>query len=307
MMGAFCVLALGTTACADTRDLGRSPSTPAQIDAPASISQPTSAATSAPTAAAAQAPTPQKPAPTASASTSHDSATTWWRPASRPSWDYQLSVSADPATAVDILISDLEDTTAAQVAAIHARGGRAVCYVSAGSYEDWRADAADFPATVLGAALDGWPGERWLDIRQVKALRPILEHRVEACAAKGFDGIDFDNVDGYTHDTGFPLVDADQRSYNLMLADLAHSYGLAVGLKNNVDQIPGLVNAFDFAVNESCLEYAECSAYQPFLAAGKPVLHVEYDPAAGVCANPARAGLSSIIKNWDLDTWVQRC
>jgi hypothetical protein len=36
-----------------------------------------------------------------------------------------------------------------------------------------------------------------------------------ACAAKGFDGVDPDNVDGWDgNDTGFPLTAADQITYN---------------------------------------------------------------------------------------------
>ncbi len=37
-----------------------------------------------------------------------------------------------------------------------------------------------FPASVLGSK-NGWPGEKWLDIRQTSVLLPIMESRVQKC------------------------------------------------------------------------------------------------------------------------------
>jgi hypothetical protein len=44
--------------------------------------------------------------------------------------------------------------------------------VNAGAWERFRRDK-DFPDSVLGRALDGWPGERWVDIRRMGVLAPI--------------------------------------------------------------------------------------------------------------------------------------
>lgn len=49
---------------------------------------------------------------------------------------------------------------------------------SAGSYENWRPDAADFPAADVGAPLAGWAGEKWLNIRST-AVRAIM---LKVCA-----------------------------------------------------------------------------------------------------------------------------
>lgn len=38
---------------------------------------------------------------------------------------------------------------------------------SAGTKEDWRDDADDFPDEALGAALGDWEGEVWLDVNDV--------------------------------------------------------------------------------------------------------------------------------------------
>ena len=43
-------------------------------------------------------------------------------------------------------------------------GRKVVCYIDAGTWEDWRPDAAQFTTSLLGRS-NGWPGERWLDVR----------------------------------------------------------------------------------------------------------------------------------------------
>lgn len=47
---------------------------------------------------------------------------------------------------------------------LHDQGKHVVCYISIGSYEDWREDAGDFPDDAVGNTMDGWAGEKWLDI-----------------------------------------------------------------------------------------------------------------------------------------------
>jgi len=51
---------------------------------------------------------------------------------------------------------------------------------------------------------------------------------------------------------------------------------LEIGLKNSLALIEDLVDHYDFAVNEQCAEFDECSDYKPFTSANKPVFHVEY-------------------------------
>jgi hypothetical protein len=45
------------------------------------------------------------------------------------------------------------------VAQLHAAGAHVVCYLSAGSWEDWRPDRQRYPAGVIGKAYDGWVRE----------------------------------------------------------------------------------------------------------------------------------------------------
>jgi hypothetical protein len=234
----------------------------------------------------------------------------WWKPAASAglSWQIQFTGALDTHVAATVWDVDGEGTTKAQVAALHKAGAKVICYVSAGSYEDWRPDAGQFPASVLGKDLDGWPGEKWLDVRQWAILQPIMKKRFQACAAKGFDAVDPDNMDSYANDNGLGLTAADQLTYDKRIAALAHSLRLGVGLKNDLDQVPALVGAFDFAVNEQCAKYSECARLRPFVAAGKPVFEIEYDvPVTTFCASSRKLGFTAIRKRMSLDAWRQGC
>lgn len=232
----------------------------------------------------------------------------WWRPARGMTWQWQLSGPLDLSVPVQVYDVDLFDTSAQQVAALHARGRKVICYLNAGAYEPRRPDSARFPKAVLGNAMDGWPDERWLDVRRLDLLQPLLGARLDLCRAKGFDGVEPDNVDGYANDSGFPLSAADQLRFNRWLADAAHARGLAVGLKNDLEQVAALQPVFDFAVNEECMQYDECTMLSAFVRAGKPVLHVEYDLTPGsFCPTARRLGFSSMRKNLDLDVPRTAC
>ena len=150
-----------------------------------------------------------------------------------------------------------------------------MCYYSAGTYEPDRPDSNEFPESVLGNPVIGWPGEKWLDIRQLDVLGPIMVNRTIIAQSKQCDGLEPDNVDGYANPTGFPLTYQDQISCNSVppsliarinltidntfIANISHAYQLGVALKNDVEQIPDLVDLFDFTVNEQCHQYNEAS------------------------------------------------
>ena len=230
-----------------------------------------------------------------------------WVPGQGATWQWQLSGALDPGVEAEIYDLDYEHTSPADVSALKQDGRRLVCYVSVGSWEEFRPDAGDFPDEVLGEVMDGWPDERWLDIRRLDLLQPLLAARMDQCAAKGFDAVEPDNVDGYANNTGFPLSAEDQLAFNRAVAGMAHERGLSVALKNDLGQIPDLVDYFDFAVNEECVLYDECGEYRPFTDAGKAVLHVEYEGSLDFCAQTARLGLSSMLKPLDLGPDRQPC
>ncbi|WP_223290986.1 endo alpha-1,4 polygalactosaminidase [Streptomyces avicenniae] len=230
-----------------------------------------------------------------------------WRPAPGTPWQWQLGGTLDLTVDVPVYDVDGFETTAAQVAELHARDVRVICYVNAGAWEEFRPDADAFPPELLGEG-NGWPGERWLDIRELDALRPLLAARFDMCAEKGFDAVEPDLLEGFTNDTGFPLTAADQLAFNRMVASLAHDRGLAVGLKNDGAQAAELVDDFDFAVSEECAAFGECELLLPFVEQGKAVLHVEYDLAADeFCAETTALGFSSMVKRLELDAWREPC
>ena len=145
-------------------------------------------------------------------------AAAWWRPAQNTTWQWQLSGRSTSRCPRRCTTSTCSTRRASVVASLHAKGRKVVCYISAGSYENGRPDCSSFPAAVLGNALDGWPDERWLDIRRIDLLGPIMTKRLDLCRSKGFDGVEADNVDGYSNGSGFPLTAADQLAYNRFLA-----------------------------------------------------------------------------------------
>ena len=230
------------------------------------------------------------------------------RPPVGAAWQYQLSGPLDLDVDAEVFDVDGDETSADDIAHLHARGAYVVCYISAGTFEEWRDDASAYPDDVLGRPLDDWPGERWVDVRRTDVLLPIIEDRLARCAAKGFDAVELDNVDGYTHDTGFDLSAADQIAFDLALAAAAHRAGLAVGLKNSAELVVDLVDAFDFAVVEECIAYDECDRYVPFVEADKAVFLVEYglEPDE-VCPRARALGFSAIVKRSDLGAPVQPC
>jgi hypothetical protein len=235
-----------------------------------------------------------------------------WKPPVVLSFQVQYSGTIDLTVEAQLFDLDGFDTPKATVDQLHANGKNVACYLSAWSFEDWRRDAAAYPAAVLGSPLDGWPGERWVDVRDVRkpdsALATILRSRLELCRQKGFDAVDPDNVDGYTNKSGFPLTAADQLFFNAWLANEAHGRGLAVALKNDLDQAATLVGWFDFAVNEQCHEYAECNVLVPFVNAGKPVLQIEYagDPAA-FCPPANARNFNAVKKRLSLNAYRVAC
>ncbi len=223
-------------------------------------------------------------------------------------WDWQLSDANRSLVLrhVDMIDIDGFDNSSATVARIHARQGltlpseKVICYLDLGAFEDYRPDASSFPKSTIGRGLAGWPGEYWVDIRQLAALRPVIDARLEMCADKGFDGVEVDDIDGYTQaaQTGFPLTAGDAQNWLSYVANEAHSLGLFVLWKNDPYLAGWATSYFDGALSEQCYQYAECTPQQNagangcnlsthpcgvslFEAAGKWVGEVEY---ADVCA-----------------------
>jgi len=202
---------------------------------------------------------------------------TWYKPISNTTWQWQLSNDINSSYDVELYDIDLFDTAQSTIDELHTKGKKVICYFSAGSYENWREDENKFPDLIKGNDLDGWAGEKWLDISKLDILKPIMDARFDLAKEKRCDGVEPDNLDGYTNNTGFSLTYNDQIEYNKYLANEAHKRGLSIALKNDLYQITDLITYFDFAVNEQCNQYNECEYYTPFTDANKAVLNAEYN------------------------------
>lgn len=268
----------------------------------------------------------------------------WWTPSPGEvaDWDWQLEEPYDlsaPRAMYDLDLFDLApegsqlryvDGTvirvppgvlAGAIDELHARSPRPVviCYLDTGAFEDYRPDAARFPgyATSIpnrpappapGSVIGwdtGWPGERWLDIREGSrdAFTEVIWARLDLAQRMGCDGVEPDQNNPLGNDPGFAITLADQLSWYREVAVQAHARGLSVGMKNGHDQ-PGaataLVDLFDWALPEQCAELSECAALEVFVERGKAVFAVDYrdsvDPTTA-CRTHLDAGFDGLIKN----------
>jgi hypothetical protein len=236
----------------------------------------------------------------------------WWRPVPGLTWQWHLS-EPPVDTSVDAQVYDIDlfDNAASVVQNLHDQGCMVIGYISVGSREDWRPDTDRFPIALLGKDYEGWPGEKWLDIRRIDRLRPIMLARLDLIRAKGFDAVEPDNIQIHGSDTGFPITYADQLAYARWLADEAHARGLAIGLKNAADMVADSLAFFDFAIMEDCFVQGWHDQVLPFIAAGKPVFAAEYTdtgvdfPAA--CAWGRAHNVNFIQKNRILTAFRNTC
>ena len=161
---------------------------------------------------------------------------------------------------------------------------------------------------MLGRHFPGFPEERWLDVRRLRVLKPIMAKRFDRCAAKGFDAVEPDNEDGYQNSTGFPLKYEQQLAYDTWLSNAIRRRGMVAGLKNDLGQVRAMLPYVGFEVNEQCFEYSECGRLVPFINHGKPVFGAEYElPPSAFCAKSKRLGFSTIRKRYSLGAFRRAC
>jgi hypothetical protein len=217
------------------------------------------------------------------------------------SWDMQFVEPFTFDRQVTWIVLDASTHGAEDVARVKAAGARAICYVSVGTVEDWRPDLDRFPPEVIGKALPDWPGENYLDIRQIDDLLPIMEARFRACKEAGYDGVAPDNQDVFQNDSGFSLTTGHGLAYVRALADMAHGMDLIIAQRNLPEFSADLVGQMDFLLTEGCFEWNYCAEMAAYRQAGKPVFDVEYTDAgidwAAACTEAKRLGISMILKD----------
>jgi hypothetical protein len=229
-------------------------------------------------------------------------AAAYWHPKpTTAAWQWQLQGKLDLSPAASVFDIDGFESSRADVAALHQKNDKVICYLDVGSWEEYRPDAGQFPKSVLGARYEGYPEERWLDIARFHKFAAIIEARIAMCARKGFDAVEPDNIAGWENKTGFDLTRADQLRYNRWIAQQVHERGLAVALKNDPKQAAQLVGLYDFAIVEQCFQYEECGYYKTFISHGKAVYEAEYElQPSEFCAAAEALDFSAIRKGLEL-------
>ena len=166
-----------------------------------------------------------------------DPSTIRWKPPAHVTWQWQLTGPLDLSVNAQVYDVDLFSTSAEQVQQLRAQGRKVICYLDAGSHEPDRPDSAQYPVAILGRELSGWPGERWLDIRRLDVLIPLIAARMDLCAKKGFDGVEPDNVDGYQNNTGFngSIVPAQSSAASRIYSSVTAFSSGVWSISNNVD------------------------------------------------------------------------
>ncbi len=195
----------------------------------------------------------------------------------KETWQWQLEGKINYSYNVSIYDLDLFKVTKEEIKKLHEKGIKVICYFSAGTYEDYRNDSKLFSKELLGKTLEEWEDEKWLDIRKIELLKPIITERMNLALEKDCDAVEVDNIDAYQNPTGFKITYEDQIKYNKYLSEEAHKRNLSIALKNDLEQIKDLVDYYDLAINEQCFEYNECELLFPFIKQDKAVLGVEYN------------------------------
>ena len=231
----------------------------------------------------------------------------WYKPAPETTWYIQYSGTINYSAPVTVYNLDLFDTTSGTIQSLKNQGKKVICYFSAGSYEDWRPDINKFPPATLGNNLNGWPGERFVDIRDSTVVS-IMKNRTNLASQKGCDGVDPDNVDLYATDSGFPITSSNVVTFLNTLATHAHNLNLSIGLKNAGSIVSSTANFLDFAVIEECVQNNECNQYSLFVNKSKAVFAVEYTGTiTSICQVLSPLKFSGLKKTLDLDAWTEYC
>lgn len=186
--------------------------------------------------------------------------------------DYQLGGPYEPADNVGIVVRDRR--------AEPVEGRWNVCYVNAFQTQPdekrfWRKHWALVLKRDGKPVVDSAWGEWLLDIRTAakrRKLERIVGRWIDGCAAKGFDAVEFDNLDSFSRSRR-TVRPAHAKKFARLLTARTHAAGLAAAQKNwaNFD---GRTVGFDMAVAEQCGRYDECDDYVAHY--GSAVLAIEY-------------------------------
>jgi hypothetical protein len=223
-------------------------------------------------------------------------------PTGNAPFDYQIGGAYPPPAGVAVVSRDR--------GAAPAPGLYNICYVNGfqvqtGEAAAWMADHADL-------ILRNGQGQPVIDpdwnemladtstAAKREGLLKVVGPWIDACATKGFDAVEIDNLDSYGRSQGL-LTKDDNVAFMSALSVRAHAAGLAVGQKNAADLAAhAAALGTDFAVAEECNRYHECDVYKQ--AYGTRVFVIEYrrqDFDAGCSAEP---DLSIVLRDLEVTT-----
>ena len=254
-----------------------------------------------------------------------------YTPAVGTSFDWILSGNLPSVSSIDATAVDIDPFTeydngrtpdASYVRQLHNADKKAIAYVSVGTWEDWRNDANDFPNSVKGNNMDDWDGEKFLDIRQIDVLRPIMHERFRKAKNMGYDAIEADNIDLYTYtrsQLGFNISTQDVIEYCQMISDEVHSFGMSIGQKNAAELSNRLEDYFDWALLEDVFyeasqNDAELDDSSIYIRHHKAVFATEYSDnmpqrqfTNNVCTEAHNVHFTAIYKDRDLHAPIITC
>ncbi|MGW0905118.1 endo alpha-1,4 polygalactosaminidase [Streptomyces sp. NPDC002853] len=192
-------------------------------------------------------------------------------------FDYQLGGAYPPDDAVEAVSRDRS--------AAPADGLYNVCYVNAFQTQPGKAITwwkKNHPGLLLkndegSLVIDEDWEEPLLDIStpgKRRQLMDVVGPWIDGCAKSGYDAVEPDNLDSYERSDDL-LTTEHAAAFAELLAERAHSRGLAIAQKNTTDLLPERRRVgFDFAVVEECAAYKECGDFAD--AYDDKVFAVEY-------------------------------
>lgn len=158
-----------------------------------------------------------------------------------------------------------------------------ICYVNAYQTQanetgvDRPDEQDNWPADLVLTALGddpNWGGEYLIDIStpiKRTAAAAWVKQMTHECAVKGFQAVEFDNLDSWTRFQGTPVAHlvpfgrTEAVQYAALIVADAHAEGLAAAQKNTAEltrtEAIGQIG-FDFAIAEECGRWKECGRYR---------------------------------------------
>jgi Glycoside-hydrolase family GH114 len=218
-------------------------------------------------------------------------------PAESARWLARLDGPVDIGQDAEFFYLDAELQAPGDLAELRRQGRHYLCYLSAGSFEAFRGDAAQFPESAIGNPLAAFPGERWLDVRDA-TVRQLMAARIERLAELGCAGVPPSALPVHTADTGFALTLEDALEYSRWVAERLHASGMSAGLVGPASLTSPLWASFDFGLAIGCVADTQCAEYEVLRQGGRPVFFVELGAPADaerLCKSAQALGFYPLI------------